>query len=80
MKPAITIEEIKRIVSLVLGSRTVGNDDRFLEDLGAESVDLMNIIVAVEEKYGIFIKESEIPALQTPAALCALVKSRVAES
>ena len=66
---AATIDQIKRIVSLQLGIRTVGERDRFMADLGAESVDVMNIIVAVEEKFGVEIKESEIPNLLTVAAL-----------
>ena len=76
MTPTASLEDIKRIASLVLGNKTIRDDDRFLEDLNAESVDLMNIIVAVEEKYGVSIKESEIPQLRTPAELHALVSSR----
>ncbi|MCJ7700899.1 MAG: phosphopantetheine-binding protein [Anaerolineales bacterium] len=72
----VEIEDIKRIVSLQLGIREVGVEDRFMEELGAESLDVMTIIVTIEEKYGVVIKESEIPELQTSAALFALVTER----
>ncbi|MBC8504095.1 MAG: acyl carrier protein [Chloroflexi bacterium] len=74
---SLSIDEIKRLISLQLGTRDIGDNDRFLEDLDAESVDVMNIVVAVEEKYQIEIKESEIPYILTPAELYKLVKRRV---
>ncbi|MCJ7625416.1 MAG: phosphopantetheine-binding protein [Anaerolineaceae bacterium] len=74
---SVTIEDIKRIVSLQLGIREIGDDDRFLEDLRAESADVMIIISSIEEKYGVVIKESEIPELHTPTALYMVVKNRM---
>ena len=74
---SLTIEEIKRIISLQLGCKDIGDSDRFLEDLDAESVDVMNIVVAIEEKYQVEIKESEIPNILTPIDLYGLVKARL---
>lgn len=65
----VTLEEIKRLVALQLGIKNIKDTDRFIEDLGAESFDVMTIIVAIDEKYSVFIKESEIPALKTPKDL-----------
>jgi len=72
----VNLEDIKRIVSLQLGNREIHDDDRFLEDLGAESLDILNIIAAIEKKYKVSIKDSEIPELQTPAELYAFLKNR----
>ncbi len=74
---SFSIDEIKRLISLQLGTKDIGDKDRFLEDLDAESVDVMNIVVAIEEKYQVEIKESEIPYILTPIDLYTLVKSRV---
>ena len=71
------IDDIKRIVSLHLGIRDIENNDRFMEDLNAESLDVMNIIASVEEKFNLVILESEIPELQTPSALATLVENRM---
>ena len=46
-----TIDDIKRITALQLGIRAVGEHDRFMEDLGAESFDVLNIIIAIEQKF-----------------------------
>jgi len=70
-----TLEDVIRIVSLQLG-HPVTEHDHFIHDLKVESLDVMNIIVAVEEKFGIEIKESEIPNILTPASLYDLVASR----
>jgi acyl carrier protein len=72
----ITLEEIKRLVGLQLGARNVSEQDRFLEDLSAESADVANLIASVEEKYKITIKESEIAKIFTPKDLFELVKER----
>lgn len=74
---SITIEEVIRIISLQLGNRNVASEDRFLEDLGAESLDVMNIVIAIEDKYGVVIKDAEVPKLQTPATLFQFVKDRL---
>ena len=73
----VRIEDIKRLIGLQLGTRKVGENDHFLEDLAAESADVANIIAAVEQKYKITIKESEIAKIFTPNDLFELVKQRV---
>jgi acyl carrier protein len=72
-----TIEEIKRIISLQLGNREIGDEDRLMEELRAESIDIMNIIVAIEERFRVHIKESVIPEIQTPLAIYNFVKSQL---
>ena len=73
-------EEIKKMVEVQLGKRDVKNDDRLVEDLGAESADVANLVAAVEEKYSIFIKESEIARIYTSADLFSLVQNHLNES
>ena len=71
---SVTLDDIKRIVGLQLGLSTVPDQARFVEDLGAESADLANIVAAVESKYGIRMKESEIARIFTPAELYEAVR------
>jgi len=73
----VTIEDISTLVGVQLGKRRVKPDDRFLEDLGAESMDLVNIAAAVEDKYRIRINESEIGGIRTPSDLLRLVQGRL---
>lgn len=74
---SVTLDEIKKLVGLQLGRRNVNDSDRLVEDLGAESSDVANIIAAAEEKYHISIKESEIACIFTPIDLSELVQKRI---
>lgn len=69
----VELAEIRQLVAVQLGRRSVGENDRFVEDLGAESLDVVNIIAAVEDRWGITIDESDVPDLPTAAALHAHV-------
>ena len=59
------LEEVSRTVGLVLGRRNVTADQRLIEDLGAESADILNIMVTLEQKYGVKIDEAEMTAAAT---------------
>lgn len=59
MKP----ETIIQCIELQLGKKGVKLEDRFYEDLGAESIDMLHVIAAVEEISGVFVPEEQIPEL-----------------
>jgi acyl carrier protein len=73
----LSIDEIKKMVGMQLGKRQVKDTDRFVEDLGAESADVANIVARAEEKFGVTIKESEIARLFTPEDLFKLIQKRL---
>lgn len=50
-------EKIDKIIEEELGRPVSSSSDRFVEDLGADSLDLVNLFVAFEEEFGV-----EIPA------------------
>jgi acyl carrier protein len=61
----IPIQDIAKLVGMLLGLDHVLPGDLIVEDLGAESADIVNIIVAVEDKYQIEIDESSLPDIKT---------------
>jgi acyl carrier protein len=61
----ISIEDIISIVSLQLGARNITEDQHLVEDLGAESADIANIIAVLEEKYDLFISEEMIAKIRS---------------
>ena len=73
-------KEICEMVELQLGKQNVRPNDRFVEDLGAESADVANLVARVEERYDIFIKESEIARIFTPTDLLAMVRQKTDEA
>jgi acyl carrier protein len=56
----VELDEVSRVVGLVLGRRRATADQRLVEDLGAESADILNIMVTLEQKYGVKIDETEM--------------------
>ena len=76
----VSMFEIKRIIGLQLGIKTIQDNDQLVEMLGAESLDIANIIAAVEERYQIRIMESEIPKISTALDLFTVVNERYSES
>jgi acyl carrier protein len=73
----MTIDDIRDLVALQLGLRSVAAGDRLIEDLGAESADVVNLVAAVEDKYGIEIAEEEIADLRTVGDVFELARSRI---
>lgn len=48
--------------------RTLNRDDRFADDLGADSLDMVELVMAFEEEFGIGIDDSEAENLSTVGA------------
>lgn len=63
------LSEITAMIALQLGRAAVKPTDLLIEDLGAESIDIVNIIAAVEERHGIEIGEEILPRIRTAADL-----------
>jgi acyl carrier protein len=68
--------EVVELVGLQMGIAEVRAQDRILEDLGAESMDIVNLLATVEERFGMSIGEPELLAIRTPADLANLVSRR----
>jgi len=77
---SVTQDEILKMVELQLGKRGIQWHDRLVENLGAESADVANLVAAAEEKYDIAIKESEIARIFTPQDLFEIIQKRLNES
>ena len=69
----IELDDVRRTVGLVLGCRDPNPDDRLAEDLGGESIDLLNILVTLEQKYGVSIDEAATIGVSTVRDLYDLV-------
>ena len=75
----VSIDDINKLVSLQLGVRDVTADVLLVEELGAVSADVVNIIAVLEEKYQIVVRETEIAKIKTPADLLSLVRGKLSE-
>jgi acyl carrier protein len=58
-------DELRDLVARQLGRHDVALDDRLIEDLGADSMDLVAIVAVIEESYLVSIDEERVPLLRT---------------
>lgn len=73
----VTLDEIRQLIGFQLGHPSVGENDRIVEDLGAESFDVLNIITALEERYRIAFGDDEVPGITTVTDLFRIVQGKL---
>ena len=61
------IDDIKEVVveQLSVNPDEVKEDSKFVEDLGADSLDVVELVMALEEKFDIEIPDDEAEKIQT---------------
>jgi acyl carrier protein len=74
---AMMIDEIMTIISVQLGIQEIPSEAHIIQDLGAESADIVGIVAALEDKYGIMIEEGELAEIQTVVELTDLVQKKL---
>ena len=77
---SVSVEEIKKIVGLQLGTRKVEKSSRLIEDLEAESMDIVNIIAVIESRFNIVIEEEDLPNIRTVADLVIQIQNQLQNS
>lgn len=76
------LEEMKEIISEQLNcdADLIGEDSSFKDDLGADSLDLFELVMALEEKYGIEIPSEELADLTTVGSVLNYLKEKGVEA
>lgn len=69
----VSVEVIQELVGRQLGRRGVRADDHLMADLGVESIDILNLVRALEEKFQLSVTDDEVASLQTVRDLHAIV-------
>ena len=74
-------EKVKKIVVDQLGvaEDQVTEDAKFTEDLGADSLDLVELVMAFEEEFGSDIPDEDAEKLTTVGAAISYITSKSAE-
>ena len=72
-------EQVKKIIMEQLGvtAEEVKPEASFVEDLGADSLDVVEILMAIEENFGVSVSDDEIPNLKTVRDIVEYVESNM---
>jgi len=59
------IEELTRIAPDV-DAASVAGDDHLMDDLGLDSMDILNLVTAIQTRLGVSVPETDYPRIETP--------------
>lgn len=71
------LEKVKKIVAEQLGRKVeeVKAEAKFIDDLGADSLDLVELIMSLEEEYGIEIPDTAAEKLRSVQEVIDYIKA-----
>ena len=72
----MTFEKVRDIIAKQLSVKpeTVADESNIAEDLGADSLDLVEILMALEDEFGISIPDEVIPQIKTIKDIVAFIE------
>ena len=75
------LEKMREIIEEQLNcdGETIGLDTSFKDDLGADSLDLFELVMALEEEYGLEIPAEELSDVETVGDIIEYLKNKGVE-
>ena len=75
------IDEVKDILirQLAVKPEMIKPESKLIDDLGADSLDAMEIVTALEEQFGIAIPDEEATEIKTVGEIIDLVNQKIRE-
>ena len=75
------LEKMREIIAEQLNcdGETIGLDTSFEDDLGADSLDLFELVMALEEEYGLEIPAEELSDVETVGDIIEYLKNKGVE-
>lgn len=72
------LEKMREIIAEQLNcdGETIGLDTSFKDDLGADSLDLFELVMALEEEYGLEIPAEELSDVETVGDIIEILKKQ----
>ena len=72
----MTKQEFIELIENTTGVRDVKEESNFINDLGFDSLDLIELTMALEEEFGIEIPDEDVEGLSTVASVIEYLKTR----
>jgi acyl carrier protein len=75
-------DRVKEIIAkeLEVDAKQIVPEAKFIEDLGADSLDIVELVMALEEEFGLDIPDEDADKLKTVGDAMAYLKSHAAAS
>lgn len=70
------LAEVMKISQSLLPGKRIDPQTRYVDDLGVDALDAVEIVMAVEDKYHITISDSEAERIVTPADMAQLIRKK----
>ncbi len=71
--------KLRSITTTIMGDREITTDSHFINDFGADSLDLMELVMAVEVEFGIELSDDDAESMNTFGDTVKLVTEKVSE-
>ena len=74
-------DEVKKMIAEKLGvdESQITNEAKFVEDLGADSLDTMDLVIELEKKFSITIPEEDAEKLSTFGSAVNYIKEKTGQ-
>ena len=72
------IEKVKQLIAdqLYISADEVSLESKFVEDLGADSLDIVPMLIAMENEFGVSFDDDELTTVKTVADAINLINSK----
>lgn len=73
-----TYEKVRSIIAEQLGikTETVSEESDVINDLGADSIDIVQLLMAMENEFGVTVSEDDADNLKTVGDIVSLINSK----
>jgi acyl carrier protein len=72
------LQKVKKIISeqLEVDQSVLSENTSFIDDLGADSIDLLELVLAFEDEFGIQIDEDDIKEIRTVGDIVEYIENK----
>ena len=72
------LQNVKKIISeqLEVDQSVLSGNTSFIDDLGADSIDLLELVLALEDEFGIQIDEDDIKNIRTVGDIVEYIENK----
>lgn len=75
----MTIEKVKKLVSAQLSKpvESIADEAKLIEDLGADSLDVVEMLMTLEQEFGVTISDEETANMTTIKEIADMIDSKI---